>query len=315
MTSNSLIHNIEIISMTPISQSTYSADDFLQFATNELQLKLTTLVRSMHEDYFLFTHEVPLEQTKFKYVIPSRASGSNLRDVQYKTSDNNYNEMTRIGIGDRMDNNTWNTINYPMSNLQRFYIENNKVVLMTNNNPNSVGTYLCFIFYIRPSKLVPDEEVGIITSINRTTGEIALDKIPTSYTTSQRYDFYISGSPYSILKIDFNLQSINPATLTVVVDPDDIPEELEVGDHLPLAGQAMIPQVPSELHPMLAQMVANRLMESQGDQEGLQAGLLKLQEMEKSLGMLVDDRVEDAPQKLVSKFSLTRLSALGKYWY
>jgi hypothetical protein len=314
MISSDLIHSIEIRCAVPVAQSTFTADDFLQFATEELQLRMTTLVRSMHEDYFLFTHEVPLEANVFRYTIPSRASGNMLRDVQYKTGPNNYNEMTRIGVGDRMSGNNWSGVNTPLSNLQRFYVENNKVVLMTNNTPNSIGTELCFIFYIRPSKMVQDSKVGIINSINRTTGEIVLDSIPTAYTTALKYDFYKGSSPYSILKIDFNLIALNPSTRTVTVDPNNIPEELEIGDHLPIAGQAIIPQIPNELHSMLAQMVACRLMEAQGDQEGLAAGNVKLSEMKESLGMLIDNRVEDAPQKLVSRFSLTRLSSFGKYW-
>lgn len=314
MTSNELIRNVQITSMIPVNQSTFTTEDFLQFATNELQLRLVTLVRSQHEDYFLFSHEVPLEENRFSYPIPSRASGNNLRDVQMKTSPNNYSEMTRIGIGDRIYNNSWSPTYMPVSGLQRFYVKNNNIVLVTNSLPNPAQTELCFIFYIRPSKLVPDDQVGIITGINRTTGEITLQNIPDDYTTSAKYDFYKGSSPYNMLKIDFSLLSVNTTTNTVTVDPDDIPVELEIGDHLPLAGEAIYPQIPCEFHPMLSQMTANRLMESLGDTEGLAAGMTKLAEMQQSLNMLIDDRVEDAPQKLVNRFSLTRLAALSKYW-
>lgn len=315
MTTNQLIEYIEQSAMVPINQATFTQDNMIQFLTQELQLRLTTLVRSVHEDFLLFTHAVPLEQNKFKYPIPSRAHGNILRDVQFKTSDNNYHELTRVGIGDRPQNgNDWSAA-YPMvSGLRRVYVENSKVVIISNGTPGLQGSYLDMIFYIRPARLVTDDAVAIITDINTTTGEITVDQIPSTYTTQAKYDFYKGTTPFSVVKIDFTVASINPTTKTITIDPSELPDDLEVGDHFPLAGQAIYPQVPCELHSMLCQLVICKLLEAQGDQEGLVLAQAKLAEMKQSLDMFIDDRIEDAPRKLVNRFSLVRLSSFSKYW-
>jgi hypothetical protein len=171
---------------------------------------------------------------------------------------------------------------------------------------------LVFIYYIKPSKLVNENRIGIIKGINRTTGEIVIDKVPSVFNTSVKYDFYKAESPNSILKIDLSLASINTSTLTVTFAASDIPEELQLGDHVSLAGECMIPQVPSDIHPMLAQLVACRVLESQGDTEGLQNALLKLKQMEDASGVILDNRVEEAPQKIVNRHGTLRSAIFSK---
>jgi hypothetical protein len=81
------------------------------------------------------------------------------------------------------------------------------------------------------------------------------------------------------------------------------------------AQECFIPQIPQELHSMLAQRVSCRCLEALGDMQKLQMANAKLQEMEKRTDNLIDNRAESSPQKVVnSKGPLSR-TITGRRYY
>jgi hypothetical protein len=70
---------------------------------------------------------------------------------------------------------------------------------------------------------------------------------------------------------------------------------------MPVAGESCIPNVPTELHAILAQRVACRVLEAIGDTQSLQNANSKLQEMEGKAGVILDSRVEGAVHKVVNR--------------
>lgn len=297
MTSKKLIESVENRSHVPVNQSTFTEQKFLDFATEELRLSLIPFILSMNEDYMLFEVETPLVAGKKDYKIPSRATGIKLKDLQIKDRAGNYQELTRTTIGDRFDDN----YNEGLGDLNKFYIKNDKVILM--GNPTS-GDTLVFIIYMKPSRLVTEDRIAIVSGINRTSNTIVVDQIPENFTSQEKYDFYKASSPFNVLQIDFNISSLNSSSNTIVVP--SIPEDLEIGDHISLANEAIIPQIPEELHVMLAQMVTCRIMESQGDTEGLRNAMMKLQQMKDEGGLIIDNRVTDAPKKIKNRHGFLR---------
>ena len=89
---------------------------------------------------------------------------------------------------------------------------------------------------------------------------------------------------------------------------DPIPEELVIGDYVAQANQCIIPNIPTELHSMLAQRVVCRCMEALGDMQGLQMANQKLAEMELKTGSLIDNRCEGAALKVVNRHGFLRQS-------
>ena len=307
LTSDLLVESIKRRASVPESQSTFTKNDFLEFANEEMRLGIVPSIMSLHEDYLLYEIDVPLENGKDEYTIPSRAVGNKLRDVQHKRSDGSYSEMVRGSIGDRFDEYGSSSVN----NLRKYYIKNNKVVLEQGSGSSLDGS-ITMVFYIKPSRLVQEDRVGVITGINTTTGQIVLSEIPDNFNTSVKYDFYKAESPHSILSIDLSATNLNTTTNTITFSPGNVPSDLAIGDHVALSGECMIPQVPNELQVMLAQMVACRVLESQGDAQGLQLALTKLQQMEVAAGMIIDNRVDDSPQKIVNRHGLVRTSTFTK---
>lgn len=300
-TASVLIDGIKRRAAIPENQATFESEDFLAFADEELLLGIVPGIMSLHEDYFLFEIAVDLVAGKTEYEIPSRAAGNKLRDLQYKPDSNTFVEMTRIGIGDRFSNDAM------LNDYRRYYVKNNKVVI--GSNMNSTSGQLIFVFYIKPSQLVLEDRVGIITGINdlnNGTTEIVVNAVPDNFNTSILYDVYKSESPSTILKIDMTPLTINTITRAIKFSSDEIPDELKVGDHLAQSGEATIAQIPNEFHAMLEQMVACRVLEAQGDTQGLQSAMQKLQQMQNAGANLIDNRIDDAPVKINNKHGFLR---------
>jgi len=310
LTAEALIESIKRRAAVPENQATFTSDDFLSFANEEMLLGLVPSIMSLHEDHLLFEEEVSVEANRSDYEIPSRAMGNKLRDVQHKTDNNHLTEMTRIGIGERFSEYDVRS----ETNLKKYYVKGNKIVLTPSVGSNA-GGILVFVYYMRPSGLVLEDRIGVVQGINDLNNgftQIVLNQIPENFSTNIIYDLYKSDAPNSILAIDLAPTGINTVTKTVTFATTDIPKELKVGDHLAQAQESNIPQIPSELHSMLAQMVACRILEAQGDTQGLQNALVKLKQMEDASGILIDNRVEDSPQKIVNRHGLVRTSIFSK---
>lgn len=103
-------------------------------------------------------------------------------------------------------------------------------------------------------------------------------------------------------------------SLSVTANPGDIPQYLAVGDHVALAEQCCIPQVPSDLHVYLAQKTAERILESQGDAQGLALAQQKSKEMEFRAGTIIDNRVDESPPKLVNRHGILRSGLIQRLY-
>jgi hypothetical protein len=102
--------------------------------------------------------------------------------------------------------------------------------------------------------------------------------------------------------------------LSYVQNPSDIPSFLAVGDHVALAEECCIPQVPSDLHVYLAQKTAERILESQGDAQGLALAQQKSKEMEFRAGTIIDNRVDESPPKLVNRHGILRSGLIQRLY-
>jgi len=83
------------------------------------------------------------------------------------------------------------------------------------------------------------------------------------------------------------------------------------GDYMCVANEAIIPQIPPDLHNALAERTAARILAALGDQQGLQASMTKIQEIEGRQGNLLDNRSEGTPPKIVNRHSMLRYGKMG----
>jgi hypothetical protein len=302
MTSSTLIDSVVSRAMLPVNQVTFQDVDFLRFATEELDMAIIPFVLQYHEDYFLTYVDIPLEDGRNKYTIPYRAIGNKLRDVAFVDVGGAIFEMTRITIDDISYYQYGGGNAFTSTGFRVFYIQNNEIVLLPEAMSNPTGS-LRVSYYIRPNQLVDESRVATVTSVNPSTGEIGVSSVPSNITLGINLDILQTRSPHKCLTTDIMATNIDTVNKIITFDPTQLPYQLAVGDQIATAEESCIPQIPTDLHSMLAQRVACRCLEALGDQQGLQAANTKLAEMEQKGASLIDDRVEGAPLKINNRHS------------
>lgn len=292
MTSDDIVNSVKRRAFIPEAQNTFSQQDFLDFANEEMYLGLVPAVLQFHQEFLVYPIEIPILANVTKYAIPERALGSRIRDILYKSTDGNLREMARIEPENRVffDRTSFDI------NACYFYLENNNIVLVPNVTGNPTGSLLV-TYYQRPNALVKSEDIGIITAIDTGTGVITIENMPDKFDLANTYDLIQTRASHKTLAIDLSASAINTTTETITLSPGDIPSGLSVGDMIAFAGETFIPQLPDDLHVVLAQRVACRCLEAMGDVQNLQFANQKLAEMEVKMATLIDSRVEGAPQK------------------
>ncbi len=389
LTSNALIRSIKRRAFIPNSQETFTNEDFLEMATEEINLGLVPLIQRMHEEHLVYYIDTDLVQGQKRYPIPPRAHGNKLRDVALLDENDNVFEMNRYSLNEISD--FTNTTSY--INSRGFYLENNDVIVV--NFDINIGQKLRMYFYMRPNILVQDELGTSIQSISSSTKvntisplsgsisnisiasetiitsnnhglsggskviingsnstpsidgiyeayvidsnsftipvavtvagnagnwqlgidckDISVSSIPDNFNNNAYFDFTLHTSPNKIMYYDVPVILIDQTTNTISF-PYAMIDGIQVGNHITVAEETIVPNIPTELHPILAQRVAIACLEAMGDEQAKQSAERKLANMERDAGTFLDNRVEGAVQKIKSRHSplVNTLNTLGR---
>jgi hypothetical protein len=389
LTSDKLIKTIRRRGFIPRSQETFLDEDFLEMATEEINLGLVPLIQRMHEEHLVYSVDIVLERDVIRYPIPARAHGNKLRDVYLVDENNNVYDMHRYSLGDISDFSS--TTSYV--NNRGFYLENNDIVL--SNFETTVSQKLRVYFYMRPNSLVTVNRsvtistiassteqdninpasgaissisiaseavvtspahgllngskliisgsdstpsidgayvisvkdantfsVPVTTTVAGSTGgwvlgidvkTIAFLKTPSIFSVNERFDIVQHVSPNKIIHYDIPANSLDQVSNTISFPASLVPSIIR-GDYITLAEETIVPNIPTELHPLLAQRVAIACLEAMGDEANKVSAERKLREMEMNANTFLDNRVEGAQIKIKSKNSplTSTLNTLGR---
>lgn len=384
-----LIRSITRRAFIPTSQETFTNEDFLEMATEEINIGLVPLIQKMHEEYLVYHIDIPLQENQLRYPIPARAHGNKLRDVALIDENNNIFEMHRYSLTEISD--FTNTTTY--INSRGFYLENNDVVL--SNFETTTSQKLRMYFYMRPNILVSEDrgaaidnittvyevdnvnpKSGAITaiSVNNPTQitslnhglengarivitgsnstpsingsylvsvidsntfsipvnvtiagtsafwekqveckKLTVDEFSDAFSQDNLFDFVQHVSPNKIIHYDIQVNSFDKNTRSLSFASSQIPNVVE-GNYITLAEETIVPNIPTELHPILAQRVAVACLEAMGDEANKQSAERKLAAMERDAGTFLDNRVEGASQKIKSRHSplVSTLNTFGR---
>jgi hypothetical protein len=203
-TSDKLIEAVKRKILFPISQNTFTEDDILAFANEEMFISQVPAVMQYHEEYFVYRVQVPLVTNISRYPIPDRSIGMKLRDLFWSDQSGNYFEMTRISSDDKAFFQRNIGANQA---IHKFYLENNDILL----TPSVVGDpsgKLNFFIFLRPNQLVRDSRARLFTGFTQdvtlASNPLAGDKLvislnnqsntPTIYILEAGVDFAIGGT-------------------------------------------------------------------------------------------------------------------------
>jgi hypothetical protein len=162
-TSCDLINAVKRKISFPTSTNTFSPEDILAFANEEMMISQVPQVLLFHEEYFVTSVIYPLRSDTNRYPIPWRAIGMKLRGVFWCDPAGNLFEMTRIQADDKAFFQRSIGANQA---VHKFYLENNDIVL-TPSPVNQPSGSLVVYYFMRPNQLVMNDRAAIISSFNQ----------------------------------------------------------------------------------------------------------------------------------------------------
>lgn len=162
-TSDELIASVKRKIAVPISQNTFTEQDILDFANEEMMISQVPSVMVYHEEYFVEQVDVPLETGKVAYTVPERAIGRKIRDVFYRNTEDNIQEMTQISADDRSHFSSGQS----SAGIHKFYFKGDEIVLVANESSALIG-HLRFDYFLRPNLMVANDRAAISTNFSKT---------------------------------------------------------------------------------------------------------------------------------------------------
>lgn len=304
-TSDELIASMRNLGMIPDTGSTGSEDqDILGHLSAILQSKLVPELLNTREEFFVTTVRVPTTLGVGRYRIPSRAIGNKLRDLIWIDKSGVRQQISPLQR-EELQLYSQNGTDLPFG----YYLEGNYVVLVPEIDSQADGN-LEMSFYFRPSDLVLLEDGRKITGINGSV--ITCDSVlPASWSTASLYDIHSFRSGAEIKLWDLSASLVAPVgnenkiTFSSAIDGSTFGTYApEIGDYLCLAGEAVIPQIPRDLHSALARGAAFRMAEAFGDAQGVQIHGTLFQADLKAAIELMDNRIEGRPLRIKGRRSI-----------
>lgn len=282
-TTSDLLSIIKKKAFLPSTQSTFTDDDLLELATDEMRDNIVPIIMKTRGEYYLVFEDFTFGGTTPYIRIPSRAIGGALREVTLLQGDEEYNIALKT-IEDKP---------YQVNRgyTDGFYLQGNKIYPISGQS----GTLRVY-YFIRPSALVQTSASTQVVSIDRDTGVITTSAIPSAWGSSNTIDFLEELSGFDILGSDVSC-TIGSSQITVA--PADIPTELVAGSWISLRDTSPVPQIPVELFAYLAQAVVVQILDSVGDFEAKASAEAKLEKIEKNALSTLSPRVEGAAKTFV----------------
>jgi hypothetical protein len=202
-------------------------------------------------------------------------------------------ELTRVLVEDLSN------FNYS-EDSSSFYIEGDDIVMPGKNRPSD---YLRIAYYIRPSEMVEEDRVATITNITSNSNDYVLtvNEIPSVFTVGATVDITDKKKPFGLCVVDSTITAINQISKQITITRQATDENISVDCVLSLSEECIVPQIPVEVHSLLAQRVVCRCLESLGVKEDLSTAMARVSEMESKLQGVLSERVEGAPLKIISK--------------
>jgi hypothetical protein len=294
-----LIENIKRRCAVPTSQITYTDQDFTDLANDELHDTVVPLLLSTREEYFVEHEDISTPADRV-IPIPENAVGSKLRSVCYMQATS---PLTLINLP-RIDLDVVAGVGFAnYDTLAGFYVEGNNLVLYPNTSV-PVNTNIRLYFYRRTLVLASPAQYGQVLSIDTNANTVVLDFVPNDWAADTVVNSISNLNPFKITNSEMVIQSVSSPTLFL-----DTVEGIVVGDYISLQGYSGVAQVPVEAQAYLAQLTAAKCLEGLGDTQGMENAMKKAMEMQKNLLIMVTNRVDGSPKKIVNPDGGLRVSS------
>ena len=302
-TTDTLLEAIQAQTLYPTSSVTETQTDLLRFLNEEFQMKIVPAIESVREDYFLSSETTLIVNNNPKYPVPGRAIGNSLKHVFWLDDSGGRYQLYRKPIKDLAQYSSTST-----GDSRQFYVFGDEIVLYPT--PNGGGS-LEMWYYSRPNQLVLTTDVAQITAISSsggtTTFTVAND-ISSALGSGGAIDILSHESPFMLWVTDVTTTGSSSTTIECatadILGDDGVTVLPQVGDFICLAGQANIPMIPQEFHPILIQAVNVRIMMAIKDQVGYTMASQKLESQIADMKRMIGNRIEDQVETLHDNYGI-----------
>lgn len=291
-TADDLITSVKKRGRVPTSQTTFTNANILTLADQELEIGLLPQIMKNREDYYLHETDIDMTAGKSQYRIPKRAIGGKVKSVCIVDTNGDETQLEKIDYENR--------VFYDNAANPVFYVKNNSIVIVPEPDTTLAAQTLRISYFIRPSSLVVEASAAQITSINTGANTVTVSAVPSTITASTPIDFVRGDGGFECLDIDVTPTNLASTTFTF----SSLPDDLEVGDYICLAGETPIPQIPAELHTVLALRVTATVLSSLGFINEMKAVQKKLEEAEEAVTHLISPRVDSNSKKIINRKSI-----------
>ena len=317
-----MITSVRKRTMTPDDTSIFTDQDILDIVDEEIDVEVLEKLLVLHGENLIVSVDLPKEADG-SYDIHYRSIGNKLRDVSLVNGTEVY-ELTQVGIGELPDfSSTANISGY----IDNFYVKNNKIILI---DPARSYTHVRMYFHLRPNTITKLEEAGIISPgeveksivVDDDAGIVTfnLSQVGKNFAAGLEYDIIGKRTPNKIKGFDLTPISVTTGSSGNLVfnksDIEDFLGDIIPGDYITLAGETPVPNMPTEMHPLIAQAAAIHILEALTDTEALANAQKRMNKMTKAVQTLIDSRVELAPKKIKPRHGTLRSgmgSSRGRY--
>jgi hypothetical protein len=286
----------------PAAQSGFTDTSTLAKATAELNSYVLPTVKAERQEIWLSseatTYTVALAEGQAEYSLPARAIGAGARKATAVNPTTGERRPLRWLEVEHVEETAANPA-FPVG----YTVRGNRLVLWPEPNSETAGWELHVPFYVRPGKLVLTSDCASITAIVGTTLTTS-----TASSTLRAYsakDLVRATSPFETVRLDATVAFSNATTATVSTS---LAAQLQVGDYVCPPGASPFPQLPVELHPLLAQKVAMEQLKSVADLDVAGATAQALPERRKDATTTVKPRVEGEARKVRNGMAKWRTS-------
>ena len=303
-TTDTLLTAIQAQALYPTSSVTETETDLLRFVNEEFQMKIVPAIEAVREDYFLARTTTPIVANQSKYPIPGRAIGNSLKHVFYVDDSGGRYQLYRKPIKDLAQYSSTST-----GTSRQFYVLGDEIVLYPT--PNGGGSIEMW-YYSRPNQLVLTTSVAAITDIASAGGTTTFtvdNDISGALGAGGAIDILSHESPFMLWVTDVTTTGSSSTTIecatSALLGEDGSTVLPQVGDFICLAGQANIPMIPQEFHPILVQAAQARIMMAIKDQVGYQMAVQKLESQIADMKRMIGNRVEDQVETLNDNYGIS----------
>lgn len=290
-TTATLLETIKRKAAIPAIQQTFTDEDLLSVATDEIYNTILPAIMNTREEFYVTRSVIPLVSAgKSTHQIPSRAIGMGLRELSVTVGGVERN-MPRYEIEDKIYDNTSGV-------LYGFFLQGNNVHVL-GQQTGQLNMY----YYLRPGQLVTTSTATTIISIDADNKQMTLNNIPTGWAVGLAVDVLNHKPGFDAKQLSNTITAIDGTLVTFEDDfttYEDGSLRAEPGNWVSEEETSPVPQMPIEFWQYLAEAVTAYVMESQGDAEAFNRCQQRMATMLKNSQKMISPRVDGESKKFVS---------------